>query len=98
MDWNKRTLCPTYDVDNCLTPENPPACPLLDQKIRHPCYRYRCSDSATVEKGLSTNVKGIHTVTATGLLMNTCYWVINEHLSFRENIGFKFDSTECFID
>ncbi len=61
VDWSRRNVCITYDLSSCATPEIPPSCPILDQRMRYPCTRYRCSklneSGGVSETNLSTATK-----------------------------------------
>jgi hypothetical protein len=43
LDYGPKKPCPFFDLDNCETPFEPPKCPIKENKLRRPCYRYRCS-------------------------------------------------------
>jgi hypothetical protein len=44
LDLGPKRLCQFFDRTNCTTPNVPPSCPVKEEKLRRPCYRYRCSN------------------------------------------------------
>jgi hypothetical protein len=44
LDYGPKKPCPFFDLENCETPLEPPKCPIKENKLRRPCYRYRCSN------------------------------------------------------